>query len=395
MRSTIVIPTYNSAATIARTLDSVMKQTVPVKAIVVDDCSTDSTLSIRDYYPSDRVEVISLPHHEGGPARGRNEGLKLAGEFVMFLDADDEIHPEKIEIQEKTLDQNPHAGWTYCDVEIIDEVRRTRIYASEKYNYAKRSLHGYLYDQLSMANFIPVHAPLVRTAAIQSGFIERIACEDWDFWTRLSETSAAVYVPKVLATYHRGRNGRSNLARRLSGIEGQVRPIDSESERIILNLGCGTRDTRSWHPVEGAVNLDKSMGWTFESGLGSFQDHSVAGITVSHTLMYVPRSLWVYVFKEFKRVLVHRHDRNEAWGVLRVTEDDCFHPESSRKGGWKGSEPAVTLTSAKWVMEIMRKAGFDSFREVSSEQTSFEDSSLCQRWHGDPPDVFFCEAIKL
>lgn len=406
IRSLVVIPSYNSERTILRAVESVLNQTVETAMVVVDDVSTDSTettvygaygQSLTKAY--NRLAFIKLPHHEGGPARGRNRGLEYAKangfEFVMFLDSDDEIHPEKIELQERALDASPHAGWTYCDVDIIDEVRHSRIYASEKYNYAKRSLHGYLYDQLSLANFIPVHAPLVRVAAIKEGFIEKIACEDWDFWTRLSENAHAIYVPKVLATYHRGRGGRSNRAGRLSGIEGQVRPIDIVGERIVLNLGCGTRDTRSWHPVEGAVNLDKSMGWTFESGLGSFKDGSVAGITVSHTLMYVPRSLWRYVFSEFHRVLVHRHDRNEPWGVLRVTEDDCFHKDSTRKGGWKGSEPAVTLTSASMTLDIMRKAGFSSFREVTSEQTSFENTMLCQRWHGDPPDVYFTEAIKL
>lgn len=399
MRTAVVIPTWNSAKTIARAIDSVLAQTAPAAIIIADDGSTDGTVErVLESYTYAPIDVIKL-EHSGGPACGRNAGLAAAKrdgyEFVMFLDADDEIHPEKIELQQRALDEDQGSGWAFCDVEIHDEVYRRTMLASVKYGYAQRQLQGDLNPQLSEANFIPVHAPLVRTAALRGAtFVERIACEDWDFWIRLSETSHAVYVPRVLATYHRSATGRSNRAGRLSGIQGQARPIDVEG-RIILNLGCGERDTRSWHPIDGAVNLDKSMGWTFESGLGSFKDNSVAGITVSHSLMYVPQSLWRYVFGEFHRVLVHRHERNEAWGVLRVTEDDCFHEQSTRKGGWKGSQPAVTLTSAKQTLAVMRKVGFSSFSEVGHEQTSFEDRILCQKWHGDPPDVYWTEAIKL
>lgn len=405
-RSLIVVPAYNAESTIARTLESCLAQTAPANIHVVDDVSTDRTGEIvratSALHPG-RIMYQRLKAHEGGPARGRNQGLEMARagryEFVMFLDADDEIHPEKIEAQERALDEDKAAGWVFCDVDIIDSARRRRELASAKYKYAQRQLEGDLHEQLSAGNFIPVHAPLVRVGIIPGDFIEKIACEDWDFWTRLAEVAFAAYVPRVLATYHRSLTGRSNSSRRVSigtpsGMERLARPQDIV-EPLRLNLGCGTPGTRSWHPQPGFVNLDKSMGWTYESGLGQFQDRSVAGITISHSLMYVPRSLWRFVFAEFYRVLRHRHEFDEPSGVIRITEDDCYHPQSSRKGGWRGSEPAVSMTSADVVINALHRAGFRTATAVGPRDTSFMDDSLIQQCHGDLPDVFFVEGVKV
>ena len=159
------------------------------------------------------------------------------------------------------------------------------------------------------------------------------------------------------------------------------------TEPLRLNLGCGNPSEASWHPIDGMVNLDKSLGWSFEDGLGEFVDHSVYGITISHSLMYVALEHWPKVFSEFTRVLA-------PGGVIRITEDVTDDRRSSRFGGWKGSDPAVTLTSAALVKEHLERAGLVA-REVSRDETQFSDRSLCQAQHGDPPHVFFVEGLKL
>jgi len=153
-----------------------------------------------------------------------------------------------------------------------------------------------------------------------------------------------------------------------------------------LNLGCGTPTTRSWHPIQGLVNLDKSLGWTFEDGLGEFIERSVAGITISHALMYVPEEHWPAVFAEFARVL-------GDGGVVRITEDVTDDPASARYGGWKGSEPAVTMTSPSMVRQHLERAGLTAF-DVTKTHTNYRDRSLMQAQHGDPPHVFFIEGVK-
>ncbi|GHB81123.1 hypothetical protein GCM10010347_59880 [Streptomyces cirratus] len=100
-RVTIVIPAFNASATLARALQSALAQTHRgIEVLVVDDCSTDSTLGVaRQFAGQDgRVRVIERPHNSGGCGAPRNNGIEAAsGQFVMFLDADDELPLKAVE----------------------------------------------------------------------------------------------------------------------------------------------------------------------------------------------------------------------------------------------------------------------------------------------------------
>ena len=94
----VVIPVYNGANTIKRTLQSVSAQThLNLEIIVVDDGSVDDTPAIvRSHCIADR-RVGLLHQANGGVARARNTGLRHArGEFVAFIDADDLWHPTRV-----------------------------------------------------------------------------------------------------------------------------------------------------------------------------------------------------------------------------------------------------------------------------------------------------------
>src|ERR1700728_3850120 len=102
----VVIPTYNRAATIGRTLDSVVRQTHrPLEIIVVDDGSSDDTLRAVDRQGCTvPLTVLALGDNQGAAA-ARNQGIALArGDFVAFLDSDDEWQPDKIAKQLAALD---------------------------------------------------------------------------------------------------------------------------------------------------------------------------------------------------------------------------------------------------------------------------------------------------
>ena len=95
----IIIPAYNCQQWISQSIESALAQTWPNKEIiVVDDGSTDNTLSIAKRYESKSLKVV---HQENrGAAAARNTGLKLAqGDYIQYLDADDLLAPDKIEYQ--------------------------------------------------------------------------------------------------------------------------------------------------------------------------------------------------------------------------------------------------------------------------------------------------------
>ena len=108
MKISVVIPTYNSEKTINNTLDSVFKQTVlPDEIIVLDDGSTDNTVSIIKSYGT---SVSLLQHENQGVARTRNELCKRSkGDLVAFLDHDDIWHPKYLETQRTFYEKYPNA----------------------------------------------------------------------------------------------------------------------------------------------------------------------------------------------------------------------------------------------------------------------------------------------
>lgn len=108
----IVLPAYNAEDYIGETIESVLSQSYQNwELIIVDDKSTDNTLNIAQKYVQQdgRIKVIVLNENTGGPAKPRNEGIKLSqGKFIAFLDADDVWVMEKLEIQLSYLLNNEY-----------------------------------------------------------------------------------------------------------------------------------------------------------------------------------------------------------------------------------------------------------------------------------------------
>jgi glycosyltransferase involved in cell wall biosynthesis len=105
----VVIPAFRAAGTIARALDSVLAQTVPVAQIlVIDDGSPDDLAAVVTGYGS-RVTLLRKPN--GGAASARNVGIERAtGDYIAFLDADDYWDPRKLERQLDIFSRYPQVG---------------------------------------------------------------------------------------------------------------------------------------------------------------------------------------------------------------------------------------------------------------------------------------------
>jgi len=104
----VVIPVYNGAGTIGRSIESVLAQTYPAsELIIVDDGSTDDTARV---VASFGRRVVSLPQANAGVSAARNNGAqRAAGEWLAFLDADDWYYPDRLRW---------HAEWIARDPEL-------------------------------------------------------------------------------------------------------------------------------------------------------------------------------------------------------------------------------------------------------------------------------------
>lgn len=113
MKVSVLIPAYNSAATIRATLDSVLCQTAPADEILVmDDGSTDETATILKLYEP-RIRVFWQPN--GGVSLARNALITRArGDLIAFLDSDDVWHPGYLELQHKLYERCPEAAAVFA-----------------------------------------------------------------------------------------------------------------------------------------------------------------------------------------------------------------------------------------------------------------------------------------
>ncbi|QPB43694.1 glycosyltransferase family 2 protein [Rodentibacter haemolyticus] len=106
----VIIPCYNAEKTLARAVESVLRQVCLGKVWLIDDGSTDNTLALleafAEKYP-DRIYVESMPKNSG-VAKARNWGtLQADNEFIAFLDADDAYEPGALEVAAATFHFQP------------------------------------------------------------------------------------------------------------------------------------------------------------------------------------------------------------------------------------------------------------------------------------------------
>ncbi len=213
-RVSVIIPTYNAAPFIARTLNSILEQDfTDLEVVVVDDGSTDNTAAIVDGY-EDRVRLIRQKN--AGVAAARNRAIAEArGDLIAFLDHDDVWYPGKLRRQVELLDSRPEVGVVYGNAQFIDlEDKRLWTYLSPP-----RLHRGSVLVPLFLDCFIPL-----LTAVVRADLITRIGAfsprwhiaEDYDLFLRAAEVTEVDYVDGIVAGYriHPGNLSRS-YARRI------------------------------------------------------------------------------------------------------------------------------------------------------------------------------------
>ncbi len=182
----IIIPTYNRADLLPKTLQSLLNQTYShYEIIVVDDGSTDNTSEIMKEWISEKV--IYFPKINEERAVARNTGARLAkGEYLNFFDSDDIAYPNHLQVAANFINEinNPeifHLGHDYKTPE-GDIIREVNNFTSENLN-----------EELIQGNILSCNGVFIKKEiALKHPFNEDrqlSASEDWELWLRL----AAIY----------------------------------------------------------------------------------------------------------------------------------------------------------------------------------------------------------
>ena len=115
----IIMPSYNTAAHIGRTIESVLAQTyTDWELLIVDDCSTDDTDEVVARYTDPRIRYMKNEKNSGA-ALSRNRALREAeGRYIAFLDSDDLWEPNKLSCQLRFMQEKGYA-FSYTDYRVI------------------------------------------------------------------------------------------------------------------------------------------------------------------------------------------------------------------------------------------------------------------------------------
>lgn len=192
---TVVVPCFNAAAHVREAIDSALAQSYPnTEVVAVDDGSTDDTLEVLRSY-GDRIRMLTGPN--AGGAAARNKGLDAAhGELIQFLDADDLIRPDKLEIQVPAL-LNSAADVVYCDMNVVD--LETGDHQATWQPRSRDHFRRVCFD------IIQTSAPLHRREDLMrvGGFTEGLPCsQEKDLHVRLACSGQRFeHLPGALVTY--------------------------------------------------------------------------------------------------------------------------------------------------------------------------------------------------
>lgn len=196
----IVMPAFQAEVSLLSAVASMSAQTfVDWELVIVDDGSTDATLSLAQGCATKdpRVRVFSQPNR--GASAARNAGLREArGEWIGFLDADDVFAPSFLQSLLNILGAHPQAGVLYCDFALTD--------ADGKLQEEQRVPDlSDPFGVLARTCVLSVHCALTRADIMRAAgeFDEAIAInEDWDLWQRIARTGAEFRgIREILAFY--------------------------------------------------------------------------------------------------------------------------------------------------------------------------------------------------
>ncbi|MBN1516148.1 glycosyltransferase family 2 protein [Candidatus Sumerlaeota bacterium] len=197
--ASIIIPAHNSENFIARAINSALAQDYrPIEIIVVDDGSIDKTADI--------VQIFGPPvryFHQvnAGPSAARNRGIQEAmGEFILFLDSDDEYLPGRVRkgIEPMLLNEQVGITHTRCILQYADG--NTEL-GGERF----MRLCRYIEPLLLHPFFQSTPGVSCRRTALESvgTFDEQLASrEDHDLWMRIREEWEYAHIPEPLVRVH-------------------------------------------------------------------------------------------------------------------------------------------------------------------------------------------------
>lgn len=321
----IIIPCYNREDYIADCLDSIFSQTVPLtlyEVICVDDCSTDSTLSIlkkyEEKYPENLLLIQCDTNSGGFIGKVRNIGLNYAsGDYILFVDSDDKLTNnaiEKLYIGALISDADVTIGGFYelHDNNICAKTNKTEfVYNTADYNHFcnlwyNEGVSGYIWEKLYKTTFLNANKIRFREDL-------RLA-EDTIFHEQSILHLEKCYVlPDCLYYYRINENGTWNSTKTGQFLNDCINAQLSSYEDYLVNH-------KYKHLVKYNNSIDDIYAWKM----------CVAALTIKKKCLEINQSeIWInnkssvinHILTTFPNILSSPIIKNNSTIILFLTEE--------------------------------------------------------------------------
>nr|WP_296031961.1 glycosyltransferase family 2 protein [uncultured Dorea sp.] len=197
----IIMPSYNTALYIEKTIQSVLDQTYPNwELIIVDDCSTDNTDEVLEKIKDTRIHYLKNEKNSGA-AVSRNKALRESkGQWIAFLDSDDLWMPNKLEKQIRFMEENGYA-FSYTNYEEIDvNGNKTGVTVTGPKKISKIGMFNYCWPGCLTVMYNAEKVGLIQIEDIKKN-------NDYAMWLKVCKKADCYLLDETLGQYRKGRVG--------------------------------------------------------------------------------------------------------------------------------------------------------------------------------------------
>jgi teichuronic acid biosynthesis glycosyltransferase TuaG len=236
-RVSVITPVYNASKHLSRTIESVLKQTYKdIEIVLVDDCSTDDSAEIIKNFKSKHKNIVYYCQDKNrGAGAARNKALEIAtGQYVAFLDSDDQWLPEKIAKQMKLMN-SLNCPFSYTAIEMIDN--DDNLIKGKRKIKTKCDYKYLLHNTIIATSSVVIDRNVLRDFRMPL----RRGGQDYATWLMLLRSGVIAHgVDEVLVRYRVSNNSLSS--NKFKSIK-QVWEIQTKDEKInkfkvIVNIIC-------------------------------------------------------------------------------------------------------------------------------------------------------------
>ena len=274
---TVIIPAYNAEAFLAEAIESVLRQSFQDwRIVVVDDGSLDNTFVLAKQYARQNGRIQAIRQKHFGVSAARNLGVSqslVETEYILFLDSDDYLEPDALEVLTQSLNGAPDVSAAYGLPRFVThdgqhwEKDITQTFGYHRKRIAQNGIKNMEYnantdfDSLVIWPCIATSGQLLlrREPFLECGGYDESLhlSEDWDFWLRLSLKGSFLCIRRITLNKRNHDSSVSSNGRRMATAESWLRHKIASSYNLSVEQ---KRIARRGHRYSCVVKL----GWAVE-----------------------------------------------------------------------------------------------------------------------------------